>query len=35
MKRKRARRFYERAGFMVMELQKNFEKPLEGSRSEG
>lgn len=35
VKRNRARRFYERAGFVVTKSQRNFEKRLEGSRPEG
>jgi GNAT superfamily N-acetyltransferase len=35
VKRNRARRFYERAGFTVTKRQRNFEKPLEGSRPGG
>ncbi|HJR54474.1 MAG TPA: GNAT family N-acetyltransferase [Gemmatimonadota bacterium] len=31
VKRNRARRFYERAGFVVTKRQRNFEKRLEGS----
>ena len=31
VKRNRARRFYERAGFVVTKRQRNFEKALEGS----
>jgi GNAT superfamily N-acetyltransferase len=35
VKRNRARRFYDRAGFTVTKRQRNFEKPLEGSRPGG
>jgi GNAT superfamily N-acetyltransferase len=35
VKRNRARRFYERAGFAVTKLQRNFEKRLEGTGLEG
>lgn len=35
VKRNRARRFYERAGFTVTKRQRNFEKRLEGTRRDG
>lgn len=35
VKRNRARRFYERAGFTVTKRQRNFEKPLEGTHPAG
>ena len=35
VKRNRARRFYERAGFTVTKRQRNFEKRLEGARRAG
>ena len=35
VKRNRARRFYERAGFTVTKRQRNFEKRLEGTRRAG
>jgi GNAT superfamily N-acetyltransferase len=35
VKRNRARRFYERAGFAVTKRQRNFEKRLEGTGIEG
>ncbi|HET6360837.1 MAG TPA: GNAT family N-acetyltransferase [Gemmatimonadota bacterium] len=35
VKRKRARRFYERAGFIVTKRQRNFEKRLEGNPGGG
>ena len=35
VKRNRARRFYERAGYTITKRQRNFEKPLEGSTAPG
>ena len=35
VKRNRARRFYERAGFTVTKRQRNFEKRLEGIHDAG
>jgi GNAT superfamily N-acetyltransferase len=35
VKRNRAKRFYERAGYAVTKRQRNFEKRLEGSVSQG
>ena len=35
VKRNRARRFYERAGFAVTKRQRNFEKRLEGTLAAG